>query len=246
MKARFLYRAFKARYRDQRLEILAATASLQAADTAVDVGAHKGAYLFWLRRAVGVAGKVFAYEPQPTLARYLQSVCSLMEWGNVFVRDCAISDSAGIKTLHVPGSRDSPGASLERAVLDTTACHSYECHTDTIDHQLREAGRIAFLKVDVEGHELRVFRGATETLSRHRPVILFECEARHLSSHSMQDVFGFLEGFGYQGSFFSPRGLLPLDDFDPEVHQRRDGERFWDAPGYCNNFLFQTASLELQ
>lgn len=239
MKARFLYRAFKARYRDQKLEILAATASLQPEDIAVDVGAHKGAYVYWLRRAVGVAGKVFAYEPQPSLAGYLQSVCSVMRWENVFVRDCAISDSAGIKTLHVPGSSDSPGASLEKAVLAATSCHSYECSVDTIDHQLQGAGRIAFLKVDVEGHELRVFRGATETLSRHRPVILFECERRHLSNHSMQDVFGFLEGFGYHGSFFSPRGIRPLNDFDPEVHQRRHGDRFWDARDYCNNFLFR-------
>ena len=240
LRARFLYRAFKARYRDQGPEILAAMASIKPGDTVADVGANKGAYLYWLRRAVGESGAVFAYEPQPSLAGYLRNVCSVMKWTNVTVRDCAISDSAGVRTLHVPGDGDSPGASLENAILESVRCRSYECRTDTLDHELRDAARVAFLKLDVEGHELRVLRGATETLRRDGPVILLECEARHLTSHSMQDVFRFLETFGYRGSFFSPRGLFPLGDFDPAVHQKRmGGERFWKAPDYCNNFLFQ-------
>jgi FkbM family methyltransferase len=238
MKWRFLYRAFKARYRDQRSEILTALSFLHPGDVAVDVGANKGAYLYWLRRAVGAGGKVFAYEPQPALARYLQSACRMMNWQNVFVRDCALSNSPGIGKLNVPGGGESPGASLECAVLETAAGRSYECPVDTLDHQLQEAGRITFLKVDVEGHELQVFQGAGEILTRHTPAILFECEARHLHKHTMRDVFSWLRDLGYEGAFFSPKGLRPLAEFNPVVHQRQDAGRFWDAPGYCNNFLF--------
>jgi FkbM family methyltransferase len=239
MKPRFLYRAYRARYRDQRLEILTALSCLKPGDVAVDVGAHKGAYLYWLRTAVGAQGKVFAFEPQPRLAQYLTAVCRAMNWLNVSVSHCAVSDSAGSRRLNVPGDKDSPGASLEQAILGAAPCHSYECRVDTLDHQLGHQDRVALIKVDVEGHELSVFRGATGVLSRSAPVLLVECEARHLSGHSMQDVFDYLAGFGYAGSFFSRQGLLPLGAFDPAVHQRRDGERFWDAPGYCNNFLFK-------
>jgi FkbM family methyltransferase len=238
MRIRFLHRAYKARFRDQRSEILAALSVIRHGDTAVDVGANKGAYLYWLRRAVGASGKVFAYEPQPALARYLQSVCAAMKWKNVTVLDCALSNSPGVRMLHVPGAGVSPGASLEQAVVEACPSHSYECQVDTLDRQLQNAGRVTFLKVDVEGHELQVFRGSAEILSAHEPVILFECEARHLRQQSMEDVFAFLHGFGYEGAFFSPGGLRPLREFDPKVHQRQDSERFWDAPGYCNNFLF--------
>jgi hypothetical protein len=54
----------------------------------------------------------------------------------------------------------------------------------------------------------------------------------------MQDVFDHLLERSYVGSFFGPEGVLPLDRFVPDVHQKRDGGRFWDAPNYCNNFLF--------
>ncbi len=239
MKPRFLYRAYKARYRNDRSEIATVLALLRPGHVAVDVGAHKGAYVYWLRHAVGPTGGVFAFEPQPALARYLQSVCATMGWQNVFVRQCALSDSAGLRTLYVPGHTPSPSASFEPPTAANPPGHSYECPTDTLDHQLAQQERVRLLKVDVEGHELQVFRGAAGLLHRCSPVLLFECEARHLKGHSMQDVFRFLEGFGYEGSFFSPKGLLPVRQFDPPVHQPRGSERFWDAAGYCNNFLFQ-------
>lgn len=239
MKARYLYRAFKARYRDQRSEIDAAVAALSEGGVAVDVGAHKGAYLYWLRRAVGRGGTVIAYEPQRKLAEYLRSVCANMQWQNVVVRECALSDSAGPRTLHVPGQGDSPGASLEEAIVSTAECHDENCEADTLDHQLEGERPVSLLKVDVEGHELQVFRGAAGMLARQGPVLLFECEARHLSKHSMQDVFEFLRGLGYTGSFFSPQGLLPIDRFDPAIHQRQTPGRFANAPDYCNNFLFR-------
>ena len=240
MRARFLYRAFKARYRGQRSEMLAALAALGEGDVAVDVGAYKGEYLYWLRRAVGPAGRVFAYEPQQRLALYLRSVCARMRWRNVLVRGCALSDSAGERILHIPRQEDNPGASLEAAIQTISECRDETCETDTLDNQIEGEGRVALLKVDVEGHELQVFRGGARTLARDGPVLLFECEARHLvAGHSMQDVFAFLRGLGYSGSFFSPQGLQPVDRFDPSLHQRRISERFWDEPDYCNNFLFK-------
>ncbi len=239
MKARYLYRAFKARYRDQRFEFRAILSVLRRGDVAVDVGAHKGAYMYWLRKAVGAEGKVFVYEPQMRLAAYLSSVSTAMRWNNIAVHDCALSDITGVGTLHIPGNGDSPGASLDQAVLGGQSGHRCECRMDTLDHQLADVRRVALLKVDVEGHELQVFRGGLGILSRDRPLVLFECEERHLQNHRMQDVFAFLENLGYEGAFFSPQGLLPLDVFDPTIHQKHNSERFWDAHDYCNNFLFK-------
>jgi FkbM family methyltransferase len=239
VRARFLYRAWKARLRGERPEIRALRAALSGGDVAVDVGANKGAYLYWMRRAVGPGGSVYAFEPQPGLARYLEAVSARMRWANVFVRECALSDSAGVRVLHVPGWEGSPGASLEEAVAAASDCRDRDCVADTLDRQLAGAGRVALIKVDVEGHELAVFRGAARTLGDSKPTLLFECEARHLTRHAPRDVFVFLEGFGYRGAFFTPEGLRPVEEFDVAFHQRRGPGRFWEAPGYRNNFLFR-------
>ena len=238
MKARFLYRAYKARFRDQRAEISAMRAIVQAGDVVADIGANKGAYLYWLRHAVGMSGRVFAFEPQPTLARYLRAAGTMLNWSNVLVNEVAITDAAGTARLHVPGRGESPEASLENSIAEVGG-HAYDCKIDRLDAQLMDVARVSFLKIDVEGHELQIFRGGQDILTRHAPALLFECEARHLHHHSMQDVFDFLGTFGYEGSFFSTTGLRPLGDFDPKTHQNQDGPRFWDQPGYCNNFLFK-------
>ena len=238
MKLRYRYRALKARYRDEKPELKAALAAIQPGDTVADIGANKGAYLYWLQKKVGPTGKVFAYEPQPTLASYLETVRAGMGWQNVIIRDCALSDVAGTGTLNVPGAGVSPGASLEMAITDAADCRHLKCPVDTLDRQFRDCCQITLLKIDVEGHELNVLRGAKEVFTRHAPVLLFECEARHLNNHTMSDVFNFLKNFGYTGEFFSQTGLRPMSEFDLQIHQKQAGARFWDAPDYCNNFLF--------
>jgi len=234
MRPHYLYRAYRARWFRQAGEIRAVGSALREGDTAVDVGAHKGRYVFWMRRAVGAAGRVLAFEPQPLLADYLRGVSAAMGWRNVAVRQAAVADAPGTATLHVPGARGvSAGASLDSAAYADGAPLHYECAVVTLDRELQSGERVRLIKVDAEGHELQVFRGAEGLLRSQGPVLLFECETRHLRRHSMADVFGYLDGLGYRGSFFSPTALRPLAEFDPTVHQRMGGR----AP-YCNNFLF--------
>src|SRR5262245_18107915 len=223
MKTRFLYRAWKARLRDQRLEIRIAQGLIGPGDLVVDAGANQGAYLYWLRWFAGQRGAVHAYEPQPELAKYLQEVCSEFQWKNVQVEAVALSNRVGKSMLHVPGTGVSPGASLENGVLEKMEGTSFECEVDTLDHQLRGRQGLTFLKVDVEGHEFALFEGAVETLRRDGPALLFECEARHLTKHEMQDVFSFLKKLGYEGYFLGTRSLRRVEQFEPKVHQARDG-----------------------
>jgi FkbM family methyltransferase len=214
--------------------------ALGAGDAALDVGAHKGSYTWWMRRAVGESGRVLALEPQPELAAYLRSACGALGWDNVAVVEAAASDRSGRATLRVPGSGVSPGASLERVAAAGRAAREIACETVRLDDLVAREGlaRVALVKVDVEGHELAVFRGAERILDRDRPVLLFECEARHLSGRAPADVFSFLSGRGYEGVFFSRDGMRPISEFDPGRHQPRGPGRFWKAAGYVNNFLF--------
>ena len=108
-----------------------------------------------------------------------------------------------------------------------------------LDDYFKESDRITLLKIDVEGAELAVFKGAERILRQHAPLLIFECENRHLAPGNVQDVFSYLAGFGYEGSFICRHRRLPISQFDAAVHQRQDGEWFWKSKDYCNNFIFR-------
>jgi hypothetical protein len=70
-------------------------------------------------------------------------------------------------------------------------------------------------------------------------LLVFECENRHLAPGKVEDVFSWLNGLGYEGSFVCQNRLLPVAQFDADIHQRQDGEWFWKSKDYCNNFIFR-------
>jgi FkbM family methyltransferase len=209
-------------------------ASLKSGDVAVDAGAYKGGYTYWMRRAVGERGAVFAFEPQPGAAAMLRRYAAAFGWGNVTVSESALSSSVGTCMLLTPDDEVSPAASLVGASLQPGA-RALSVAIDPLDAWLTRhapSARVAMLKVDVEGHELDVFRGARRVLGEHRPRILVECEARHLRDATMGDVFGYLHDLGYRGSFFEQGALVDVERFDVDAHQVA-GRR-----PYVNNFVF--------
>jgi FkbM family methyltransferase len=236
---RFLWRAWKARLRDERAEIHALCSSIRDGETAVDVGANKGSYLYWLSRSVG-SGTVVAFEPQPELANYLRTHCAPAGLANVTVEAAGVSDRQGELMLHVPGDTTSPGASLEDAVLKSERCRSYTVPVLRLDDYFRNRKRrIAAMKIDVEGHELAVLRGAQEILDTDGPCLVVECERRHLATGSVEEVMQHVIALGYDCHFVDQGRLRPIAAFDPDVHQENTGDRFFAARGYCNNFVLR-------
>ena len=116
--------------------------------------------------------------------------------------------------------------------------------TLTLDDYFGDADRISVLKVDVEGAELGVFAGAARILRNRKPLLVFECEGRHLNGGRMSDVFGYLSSLGYDGYFVLAGRLLPMPLFNEAIHQRRAGDWFWKRKDYCNNFIFSAEKIE--
>lgn len=67
-RLRLIYRAWRYRLRIDPGEIRYLLATLRPGRMALDIGAHKGAYSYWMSKAVGPWGEVIAFEPQPELA----------------------------------------------------------------------------------------------------------------------------------------------------------------------------------
>jgi FkbM family methyltransferase len=234
---RFRIRALKARFRDQRAEFDVIRRHLRPGDIVCDIGANKGGFIYWLSRWVG-DGRVIAFEPQPELARRLAEVCEAMKLGNVKVEAKAVYSHSGNQDLFLPKGHQ-PGASLNQMAMDAESFTTLSVPLVSLDGYFGANDKVALLKIDVEGAELGVFRGAERILQQHAPLLVFECENRHLAPGNVQDVFSYLRGSGYEGSFVCRNRLFPISEFDAAVHQRQDGEWFWKSRDYCNNFVFR-------
>lgn len=240
MKWRFIYRGMKARFLSQRLELIALTESVKPDEYVIDVGANKGSYLWALSRAVP-QGRVFAFEPQPILAKYLMQVCQEAGLENVHVENKGISSASGILKLAIPGTgTSSPGASFEQVVASREVCRMIDVDVSTLDTYFHIAHkRIGAIKIDVEGHELKVLNGALEIIKKFRPTVVCESEQRHISHGSVHDIFEFFNRLNYQGYFCAKGSLLPVESFDPEIHQKEGEGDYWNAKDYFNNFVFR-------
>jgi len=238
----FVWRGFKTRHRSQVQELQAIQLALRCGGVAIDVGANKGSYLYSMARWAAAA-PVIAFEPQKKLADYLTSACRRSNFSNVTIENLALSDTEGELQIYIPGSSDSPGASLEASIADKTECHVETVRVTKLDTYIN--GRlhqpVRVIKIDVEGHELAVIRGAMQTLERDKPLLIIECESRHLPmDQSVKNFVEDVQAIGYSATLARP-GLteLPASLFREELHQPQLGDRFWDAKNYYNNFIFR-------
>ena len=144
---------------------------LRPGDVFVDVGANIG--LFTLK-AARFASRVVAAEPGAAAGRQLADNLALNGFRNVTIVPKAISDTEGKAALfHNPLGDDPQAFSL---INDGTSSESEEVEITTLDRLVTEFGleRVDCLKIDVEGAEDRVIKGAAGTLGRFHPAVIFE------------------------------------------------------------------------
>ncbi len=169
----------------------------------LDVGANVGPYcgpLATARRDL----VVYAFEPNPDVAGSLRANIRLNRLSNVRVVDIAASDTRGSADFF----KFDLDIGLSSLNLRAAEIHgkptTIQVKTDTLDTLLAERERrVSFLKIDVQGHELAVLRGAKTILTDDRPVVLFEHEDPHFESaaaaqnekSALRELFG---AAGYQ------------------------------------------------
>ena len=191
-------------------------------------------------KQVGHQGKVFAFEPQSNLYEYIRKIVSLFKWNNVKIEHLALSDAAGSTTLYIPTNKVSKGSSPGATIVEHKERNDFgateEVKTETLDSYCnRHNIKPGFLKIDVEGNELRIFKGGTDVLKKYKPKVLVEIEARHIGQEKVLETFGFMQSLGYTGQFIHGLEILPLTEFDFSKYQDLN-----NMANYCNNFIFES------
>lgn len=232
-------RANKYRNKDDKGGIEYITSTIKKGQTVLDIGAHKAGYLYFMLDKVGDKGKVFAFEPQSNLYGYIVKIKKLFGWDNVTVEHIALSDAAGMVTLYIPTNKVSKGSSPGATIVEHEERSDFEVTekvvTETLDSYCqRQHIQPHFLKIDVEGNELKIFQGGIETLKKYKPKIVVEIEARHVGHEIVLETFKFMESLGYNGHFIHGLDRIPISAFTFDKYQNLHDKR-----NYSNNFIFE-------
>jgi FkbM family methyltransferase len=189
---------------------------VQPGATVLDIGANKGVYAWHLVRLVGATGHVHAFEPQLALASRLRRAGLGRQ---LSVHPFALSDREASMTLTIPILDDAPEpghASLEPNVGQGP----------TVQVPVRTLDSLnllpSFVKVDIEGHELAMLRGAEATITRSRPVLLLEIDYRHRNEVGKRgQLLDWLTSHSYTLFYVRGAALLPAPaltaDIDPNA-----------------------------
>jgi FkbM family methyltransferase len=168
------------------------TKLLSPGDTFIDVGAHIGWFSTLAASCIGSAGQVIACEPYPANVTALRENLALNDTGNVSVVEAALGKGPGTICLAHAGDSASVTA------LDWAHEGAVEVLMRTLDDVAVGASAIRLLKLDVEGWEPQVLRGATQTLSRTSNVLIeINRPALKHAGSSPDEVFDLLRSAGF-------------------------------------------------
>ncbi len=138
---------------------------LDPGDTAVDIGSNIGYTASILARRSGPNGRVYCFEPHPDIFRRLER--NISQWRlPVIARNVAVSSEEGTAELRVPRYFPGNQGTASLAMAPSGAAQGITVQCATLDAMADIKGPISVLKVDVEGHEPAVFRGAMQRLAR--------------------------------------------------------------------------------
>lgn len=186
---------------------------------ALDIGANIGAHTLLMARQVTKSGSVIAFEPTTYAHQRLVKNISLNSFKNILVEKIGLSDETKVEEVcfasswspeeHRPAIANVP--ELVRLMR--------------LDDYLRENGihNVDFIKLDVDGFETKIIRGALKTLNTFEPRIVFEVCPHRLAEQgsSPSELLDLLSSIGYQ--FFHSETLSRYETLDAITSRIPDG-----------------------
>lgn len=185
-------------------ELLALQALIKPGMRILEVGCHHGLHMSYLAQVVGPTGTVVAIEAEPGNALIAQAQIALNQFAHVQVINAAASDQVGKVTISLVDNQVG-GAGMSDEQVSVQAMR--------IDDLWDPSRPFGLLKIDVEGFEAKVLRGATK-IRAQRPALAIELHFPLLAKvgDDLAAMRGFLAGYG--GTVMDPHGQMTPFDVD--------------------------------
>lgn len=178
----------------------------------IDAGAWIGQFTLCAARRVGPDGRVLSFEPDPIARRYLKKH---LEWNQAEaitdIFPVALGDHDGESDFFLLGS----GLQSSNSIIpeDLVRQDKIKVPIATIDSVVERTGTAPdLIKIDVEGAEARVIRGAAQTIRTHKPWIVCSLHPLWMEriGDSEEDVIKFMRECGYGATYFDQSHELPV------------------------------------
>jgi FkbM family methyltransferase len=163
---------------------------LSPGDGFIDLGANAGFFMLVASKRIGPAGWCVAVDPDAFNCDYLRAQIELNDLENCTVLQAAAADQIGTLKFAIAIPGDSTGHLVEK----TEGGNSIDVAATTIDAICQSHPNPKLIKVDVEGAEVKVLQGASETLKSARPIWLMEAHSEELG----KEVRAILARAGYR------------------------------------------------
>jgi FkbM family methyltransferase len=190
----------------------------------VDIGANIGLFSYHMA-TLAPRGQVHCFEPRSDLIETLKR--NLANFSNIVPRRLAVSDFNGPTRVTVDPThglsttvKELAGAGLRKQAVEAVRLDDYCANFDRVD----------FIKIDVEGNEMRVIDGSRNTLRKHRPVVMCESVMRDLrpQGRSVYELFSMMSAVGYNTFFLYSGRLIPATRAHAETNMTDDNLRIFN------------------
>jgi len=200
--------------------------------TVLDVGANIGDVTLHAAAKVGVGGRVVAVEPDPVNFKKLQLNCSSNpRLSNIVLLNHGLGDAE--EELSLITFMESNRGMNRIGVGESSAEKAVRIRVRTIDHVFQEYGNRTpdLIKIDVEGFELRVLRGARQVIERCHPILFIEVDDNNLAEHgdSALSLLDFLESYEY--SVYNSSTMAPVTKSQDFTNCHFDIVALWKGAG---------------
>lgn len=170
-------------------------------DVVIDVGANIGETSLGLASRVGKRGRVIAFEPDPAMVAKCQRNFELNECENLLLEPLALGDAPANHLLASVSARN-PGGNRILPAHSAEVSHAVAVRAVRLDDYLAEKGidRVSLIKIDVEGFEHNVLRGAKSTIEKSKPRLFVELSTANLREQgsSPSAIVSEIRSWGYR------------------------------------------------
>ncbi len=183
---------------DEEMQLLLSL--VKDGDVVFDVGANIGTVTIPIAQKLG-SGRIYSFEPQPMMIGLLRENIALNHLTNVEVCEYALGEKrgrAGMENTNRDYNEENNYGGIRLLVGD-------EVDVKTLDEEFSHLDRCHLIKIDVEGMEAHVLRGARELIRKHQPILYVENDVEQNGS----DLYYTIEGMGYVMYWHTPMLFNP-------------------------------------
>jgi|TARA_Y100000992_G_scaffold118685_1_gene77791 FkbM family methyltransferase len=173
----------------------------------IDIGVYRGVYSYEMAK---YSKMVHAFEPNPIIFKDIElNLSKIIK--NINLYNFALSDKENKVLLKVPIRNKNYDKSNyeEYFQMGRATIHEQNVMGDIETFEIKSkkldnftfSNRISFIKIDVEGHEMSVIKGAENTIKQYKPTLLVEIEEKH-SKQKVLDSINYINSLGYESFFY--------------------------------------------